>query len=106
MVEAIRREGEENTAASPTEPGLYRLPCGSCYVELWIGSDGEEHWSVPGNPIGFTRESISLCIHGPRPWTRLHTLAEASQIFAARIEGGATIDELVREYEEAEAADA
>ncbi|WP_282837526.1 hypothetical protein [Microbacterium flavum] len=80
ILNAIRAEIAENTADAPTVPGLYRMPCGECFVDYWIGLDGAEHWAVPGDPASYTRRSIALARHGEAGWQRMYTLAEASEL--------------------------
>lgn len=78
-----------STATAPTEPGVYRMPCGECYVDFFIGSDGVEHWLVPGDPNGYTHETIAVVRHGDHPWERMYTLdgAAAEILRHAREEG-------------------
>lgn len=71
---------ERNLAEAPTEPGVYRLPCGECIVDFWITPEGEERWLVPGDPTSYTRESVVATRHGDHPWERLYTLAEAADV--------------------------
>ena len=48
---------DRRVAGVPTEPGIYRLPCGECYVDFYIGPDGSEH----------TREPVAATRHGEHP---------------------------------------
>ncbi len=39
---------EEALASSPTEPGLYRLPCGECYVDYFLTPRRRRTLAYPG----------------------------------------------------------
>lgn len=67
-----------NTATAPTAPGLYRMPCRACYVDFFVGPDGVEHWLVPGDSTGYTRETVAAHRHGEHAWERMYTLAHAA----------------------------
>ena len=69
----------QNRATAPTEPGLYRMPCGECYVDFFIDAEGKENWLVPGDPSGYTRETVVIARHGEHPWERMYTLRDAAQ---------------------------
>lgn len=79
LTETIDRNVEE----APTEPGVYRLPCGRCVVDFWITPEGEERWLVPGDPTSYTRQTLVETRHGEHPWERLYTLAEAAETLRA-----------------------
>lgn len=85
---AIEDMIERVTATAPTEPGLYRMPCGKCYVDFFLASDGAERWLVPGDDRSYTREAVAIARHGDHPWERMYTLAHA----AAEIRRRATVD--------------
>lgn len=74
----------QNEAETPTEPGLYRLPCGECYVDFFIDAEGNEHWLVPGDDTHYTRETITISRHGEHPWERMLTLDEAAHLLHQR----------------------
>ncbi|MEZ3157852.1 zinc ABC transporter ATPase [Microbacterium sp. BWR-S6Y] len=84
----IRDMIARNTASAPTEPGVYRMPCGNCYVDFFHGSDGTERWLVPGDERSYTRDTVATFRHGDHPWERMYTLAHA----AAEIRCRATAD--------------
>lgn len=67
-----------STDGAPTEPGVYRLPCGNCYVDFFVTSDGTESWLVPGDERRYTRDTIAIARHGNYPWERMYTLAHAA----------------------------
>lgn len=67
-----------NTESAPTEPGVYRMPCGDCYVDFFLASDGSERWLVPGDERSYKRDTISYFRHGDHPWERMYTLAHAA----------------------------
>lgn len=70
----IERAGE----TAPSEPGVYRLPCGECVVDSFIAAEGEERWLVAGDGRSYTRESVVVARHGDHPWVRLYSLADAA----------------------------
>lgn len=67
-----------STVSAPTEPGVYRLPCGNCYVDFFVASDGTERWLVPGDERSYTRDTVATVRHGDLPWERMYTLAHAA----------------------------
>ena len=67
-----------STESAPTEPGVYRLPCGNCYVDFFLSSDGTERWLVPGDERSYTRDTVATVRHGDLPWERMYTLAHAA----------------------------
>lgn len=84
----IREMIARNTASAPTEPGVYRMPCGNCYVDFFHASDGTERWLVPGDERSYTRDTVTIARHGQLPWERMYTLGHA----AAEIRRRATVD--------------
>ncbi len=76
--EYLRDQLGSNTEEAPTEPGVYRLPCGECYVDFFISVDGVERWLVPGEATSYTRETVTIARHGEHPWLRLYSLQEAA----------------------------
>lgn len=77
-----------STGSAPMEPGVYRLPCGNCYVDFFLASDGTERWLVPGDERSYTRDTVAIARHGDFPWERMYTLGHA----AAEIRRRATAD--------------
>jgi len=67
-----------STESAPTEPGVYRMPCGNCYVDFFLASDGTERWLVPGDERSYTRDTVAIARHGDHPWERMYTLAQAA----------------------------
>ncbi|MBM7754059.1 hypothetical protein JOE53_002779 [Microbacterium laevaniformans] len=67
-----------NTASAPTHPGVYRMPCGNCYVDFFVASDGTERWLVPGDERSYTRDTVAIARHGEHPWERMYTLGHAA----------------------------
>lgn len=86
---AIDKMIEHGTATAPTEPGVYRMPCGNCYVDFFLSSNGTERWLVPGDERSYTRETVAIARHGNFPWERMYTLGHA----AAEIRRRATADD-------------
>ncbi|WP_198169652.1 zinc ABC transporter ATPase [Agromyces laixinhei] len=66
------------TESAPTEPGLYRMPCGNCYVDFFLASDRTERWLVPGDERSYTRDTVAIARNGDYPWQRMYTLAHAA----------------------------
>lgn len=98
-----------STATAPTEPGLYRMPCGECYVDFFITPDGAEHWLVPGDPRGYTRETVAIARHGDYPWERMYMLGRAATEILRRadedsIEPSKLLGQLAAQAEAEEAA--
>lgn len=67
-----------NTDSAPTNPRVYRMPCGNCYVDFFLASDGTELWLVPGDERSYTRDTIATLRRGDYPWERMYTLAHAA----------------------------
>ncbi len=88
--------------SAPTEPGVYRMPCGECVVDFFITAEGNEHWLVAGDDRSYTRETVAIARHGDHPWARLYTLADAAREMArlAAANGG-DIDRVLGELVEA-----
>ena len=86
----VRRTLDELTAqaleSSPTRPGLYRLPCGECYVDFFNTTEGKEAWLIPGEQGSHARESVATMWHGPFSWERMYTLADAAEELITRAE--------------------
>lgn len=78
----------QSTATAPAGPGIYRMPCGNCYVDFFLASDGTERWLVPGDERSYTRDTVAIARHGEHPWERMYTLGHA----AAEIRRRATAD--------------
>ncbi|WP_447587381.1 zinc ABC transporter ATPase [Microbacterium lacticum] len=76
--QVIRDMITRSTASAPTDPGVYRMPCGNCYVDFFLTSDGSERWLVPGDERSYTRDTVAIARHGDHPWERLYTLAHAA----------------------------
>lgn len=74
----IRGMIERARETAPSEPGVYKMPCGECVVDYFITAEGEEHWLVAGDGHSYTRESVVVARHGEHPWVRLYSLADAA----------------------------
>lgn len=74
----IRDMIARTTESAPTDPGFYRMPCGNCYVDFFLASDGTERWLVPGDERSYTRDTVAIARHGDFPWERMYTLAHAA----------------------------
>ncbi|MCE7482002.1 zinc ABC transporter ATPase [Microbacterium profundi] len=74
----IRDMIARSTGSAPTEPGVYRMPCGNCYVDFFLAADGTERWLVPGDENNYTRDTVAIARHGDHPWERMYTLAHAA----------------------------
>lgn len=96
--EIIRGLIARATESAPTEPGVYRMPCGECVVDFFITAEGEEHWLVAGDERSYTRETVAIARHGDHPWERLYTLADAAEEIArlAAANGG-DIDRMLKQ---------
>ncbi len=96
--EIIRGLIARATGSAPTEPGVYRMPCGECVVDFFITAEGEEHWLVAGDERSYTRETVAIARHGDYPWERLYTLADAAEEIArlAAANGGG-IDRMLKQ---------
>lgn len=82
----IREMITRATEAAPTEPGVYKMPCGECVVDFFITAEGEERWLVAGDDRSYTRETVAIARHGDHPWERLYTLADAAREVARVLE--------------------
>lgn len=78
----VREMITESAISAPTEPGVYRMPCGACVVDFFITAEGEERWLVAGDETSYTRETVAIARHGEHPWERLYTLSEAASEIA------------------------
>lgn len=74
----IRDTIVRSTESAPVEPGVYRMPCRSCYVDFFLAADGAEWWLVPGDERSYTRDTVAIARHGDHPWERMYTLAHAA----------------------------
>lgn len=81
---AIRETIADATATAPTEPGVYKMPCGECVVDFFLNAEGQERWLVAGDARSYTRETVAIARHGDYPWERLYSLAEAAAEITAR----------------------
>ncbi|AXA96291.1 zinc ABC transporter ATPase [Microbacterium sp. PM5] len=69
---------ERARETAPSEPGVYKMPCGECVVDFFVTAEGEERWLVAGDGHSYTRESVVIARHGEHPWVRLYSLADAA----------------------------
>ena len=100
--EIIRGLIARATETAPTEPGVYRMPCGECVVDFFITAEGEEHWLVAGDERSYTRETVAIPRHGDHPWERLYTLADAArEVARVAAANGGDIDRVLEELVEA-----
>lgn len=76
---AIREMITEATETAPTEPGVYKMPCGECIVDFFLNAEGQERWLVAGDERSYTRETVAIARHGDHPWQRLYTLEDAAK---------------------------
>jgi hypothetical protein len=106
--EVIRGMIARSAESAPAEPGVYRMPCGNCYVDFFLTSDGAERWLVPGDERSYTRDTVAVARHGDYPWERMYTLAHAAAEIRRRAADVARpVDALIEELAMiAEAADA
>lgn len=74
----IREMIERSRETAPSEPGVYKMPCGECVVDFFITAEGEERWLVAGDGHSYTRESVVIARHAEHPWVRLYSLADAA----------------------------
>ncbi|MEF2254506.1 zinc ABC transporter ATPase [Microbacterium schleiferi] len=93
----IRERIARNTESVPTEPGVYRMPCGKCYVDFFLASDGTERWLVPGDEHSYTRDTVAIARHGDYPWERMYTLAHAAAEIRRRATADGTLVEVLLE---------
>lgn len=75
----IREMITEATETAPTEPGVYKMPCGECIVDFILNAEGQERWLVAGDERSYTRETVAIARHGDHPWQRLYTLEDAAK---------------------------
>lgn len=102
----IRDMIARNTASAPTEPGVYRMPCGNCYVDFFHASDGTERWLVPGDERSYTRDTVATFRHGDYPWERMYALGHAAAEIRRRATAdGTPVHALIEELAAAAAAD-
>lgn len=96
--QVIREMIARGTASAPTEPGVYRMPCGNCYVDFFLASDGTERWLVPGDERSYSRDTVAVARHGDFPWEQMHTLPHAAAEIRRRATAdGTPVHELVEE---------
>lgn len=70
----IREMIADATESAPTEPGVYKMPCGECVVDFFLNAEGQERWLVAGDARSYTRDTVAIARHGDHPWQRLYTL--------------------------------
>lgn len=104
----IREMISDATETAPTEPGVYKMPCGECVVDFFLNAEGQERWLVAGDARSYTRETVAIARHGEHPWRRLYTLAEAAAEFATlaavrKVSVDRLLEELVEMTDEREA---
>lgn len=75
---ALRDMIARSAESAPTEPGVYRMPCGNCYVDFFLAADGTERWLVPGDERSYTRDTVVIARHGDHLWERMYTLSHAA----------------------------
>ncbi|KXC04456.1 hypothetical protein [Microbacterium hominis] len=104
--QAIREMIADATETDPTEPGIYKMPCGECVVDFFITAEGEERWLVAGDERSYTREAVAIARHGDHPWQRLYPLADPARHIASLADAGGNVDrvlnELIRTIEDRE----
>ena len=94
----IRDMIARSTESAPTEPGVYRMPCGNCYADFFLASDGTERWLVPGDERSYARDTVAIARHGDYPWERMYTLAHAAAEIRRRASAdGSSVRVLVEE---------
>lgn len=94
----IRGMIERSRETAPSEPGVYKMPCGECVVDFFITAEGEEHWLVAGDGHSYTRESVVIARHGEHPWVRLYSLADAAaEIARLAVLGERDLDRVVED---------
>lgn len=95
----IREMIADATETAPTEPGVYRMPCGECVVDFFLNAEGEERWLVAGDERSYTRETVAIARHGDHPWERLYSLTEAAAELAKLAAGSERgLDEVIEEW--------
>jgi hypothetical protein len=73
------------------------MPCGNCYVDFFLASDGAERWLVPGDERSYTRDTVAIARHGDYPWERMYTLAHAAAEIRHRATAESTPVEILLE---------
>lgn len=97
----IREMIADATESAPTEPGVYKMPCGECIVDFFLNAEGQERWLVAGDARSYTRDTVAIARHGEHPWQRLYTLAEAaSEIATLAASRKVSVDYLLEEIVE------
>lgn len=97
----IREMIADATESAPTEPGVYKMPCGECVVDFFLNAEGQERWLVAGDARSYTRDTVAIARHGEHPWQRLYTLAEAaSEIATLAASRKVSVDHLLEEIVE------
>lgn len=97
----IREMIADATESAPTEPGVYKMPCGECVVDFFLNAEGQERWLVAGDARSYTRETVAIARHGEHPWQRLYTLAEAaSEIATLAASRKVSVDHMLEEIVE------
>ena len=81
---AIRETIADAMATAPTEPGVYKMPCGACVVDFFLNTEGQERWLVAGDARSYTRETVAIARRGDYPRERLYSLAQAAAEITAR----------------------
>lgn len=104
----IREMIADATESAPTEPGVYKMPCGECIVDFFLNAEGQERWLIAGDARSYTRETVAIARHGEHPWRRLYTLAEAAAEIATlaasrEVSADRLIEELVETTDDREA---
>ncbi|MFX5714348.1 hypothetical protein ABTE40_21625, partial [Acinetobacter baumannii] len=51
----IREMITRATETAPTDPGVYRMPCGEFVVYFFITTEGDARWLVAGDERSYTR---------------------------------------------------
>lgn len=94
----IRGMIERARETAPSEPGVYKMPCGECVVDFFINAEGNERWLVAGDGHSYTRESVVVARHGDHPWVRLYSLADgAAEIARLAALGERDLDRVVED---------
>ena len=94
----IREMIADATESAPTEPGVYKMPCGECVVDFFLNAEGQERWLVAGDARSYTRETVAIARHGEHPWQRLYTLADAAaEIATLAASRKVSVDRLLEE---------
>ncbi|MBZ4487417.1 zinc ABC transporter ATPase [Microbacterium sp. cx-55] len=94
--------------SAPTEPGVYKMPCGEYIVDFFLNAEGQERWLVAGGAHSYTRETVAIARHGEHPWQRLYTLEDAAKEISKLAERRSTdvhtvLDDLVDAIDERDA---